>query len=109
MWFGMPNWAAPPFPKPIGAPLKMTVVGTPVLILKMPPTCHPPTAAFASPLNDCGVGRAQRALTDALWATLKSESPRSDLGANQNKELRLLRNVSPAMVEELSSIDFDQV
>src|SRR3981189_3035486 len=109
MWFGMPNWSAQPFPKPIGSPLKMTVVGTPVLILKMPPNCHPPIAAFANPLNDCGVGRAQSALMDALWPTLKSERPRSDFGANQYKELRLFENVSPAMVAELSSIDFDHV
>jgi len=29
--------------------LMMTVVGIPVLILKMPPACHPLTAAFANP------------------------------------------------------------
>src|SRR3981189_2593509 len=106
---GIPNWSAPPFPKPAGSPLKMTVVGIPVLILKMPPACHPLTAAFANPLNDLGVGRAQSTLMDALWPTLKSERPRSDFGANQYKELRLLRNVSPAMVAELSSTDLDQV
>src|SRR5229473_6776859 len=109
MRFGMPNWSAPPFPKPAGSPLKMTVVGIPVLILKMLPTCHPPTAALANPENDCGVGRAQSTLMDAFWPTLKSERPRSDFGANQYKELRLFENVSPAMVDELSSIDFDHV
>src|SRR5258706_5631615 len=109
MRLGMPNWSAPPFPKPAGSPLMMTVVGTPVLILRMPPTCHWPNAAFASPLNDFGVGRAQRALMVALWPTLKSERPRSDFGANQYKELRLFPNVSPAIVAESSSIDFDQV
>src|SRR6202165_4663384 len=106
---GMPNWSAPPFPKPAGSPLKMTVVGIPVLILKMPPTCHPPTAAFANPLNDLGVGKAQSRLMDALWPTLKSERPRSDFGANQYKELRLFPKVYPAMVAEVSSIDLDQV
>src|ERR1700687_5613199 len=104
----MPNWSAPPFAKPMGSPLMMTVVGIPVLILKTPPSCHPPSAAFNSSL-DLGVGRAQSALTVALWATLKSERPRSDFGANQNGEFRLLRKVSPAMVDELVSIDFDQV
>src|SRR5260370_38663980 len=105
----MPNWSGPLFPKPAGSPLKMTVVGIPVLILKMPPTCHPPTAAFANPLNDLGVGRAQSTLMDAFWPTLKSERPRSDFGATQYKEFRLFANVSPAMVDALSSIDFDQV
>src|SRR5216684_988625 len=109
MRFGMPNWSAPSFPRPAGSPLKMAVVGIPVLILKMPPTCHPPTAAFTNPLNDFGVGRAQSTLMDALWLTLKSERPRSDFGANQYKELRLFPNVSPAMVAEVSSSDFDQV
>src|ERR1700730_11963395 len=102
---GMPNWSAPPFPKPAGSPLMITVVGTPVLILKMPPTCHPPITAFANPLNDFGVDRAQRTLMDALWPTLKSEGPRRELGANQYKELRLFKNVSPAIVAEVSSID----
>src|ERR1700682_608972 len=109
MRFGMPNWSAPSFPNPAGSPLMMTVVGIPVLILKMPPTCHPPTAAFVNPWKDFGVGRAQSTLMDAFWPTLKSERPRSDFGANQYKELRLFENVSPAMVDELSSIDFDKV
>src|SRR5258708_12931841 len=109
MRLGMPNWSAPPFPKLAESPLKMTVVGIPVLILKMLPTCHPPTAAFANPLDDLGVGRAQSTLMDAFWPTLKSERPRSDFGANQYKEFRLFANVSPAMVYELSSIDFDKL
>src|SRR5216684_6141871 len=109
MRFGMPNWSAPSFPRPAGSPLMMAVVGIPVLILKMPPTCHPPTATFANPLNDLGVGRAQSTLMDAFWRTLKSERPRSDFGANQYKEFRLFENVSPAIVAELSSIDLDQV
>src|SRR5258705_8785382 len=106
---GMPNWSAPLFPKPAGSPLMMTVVGIPVLILKMLPTCHPPSADFAKPLNDAGVGTAQSTLMLAFCPTLKSERPRSDFGANQYKELRLVPNVSPAIVEELSSIDFDHV
>src|SRR5260221_4577042 len=105
----MANGSAPEFCKPAGSPATMTVVGTPVLILKMPPTCHPPTAAFANPLIDLGVGRAQSTLMDAFWPTLKSERPRSDFGANQYKEFRLFENVSPAIVAELSSIDLDQV
>src|ERR1700730_6633498 len=109
MRFGMPNWSAPTFPKPAGSPLLITVVGIPELILKMPPTCHPPTAAFTIPSDNFGVGKAHSKLIDAFWPTLKSERPRSDFGANQYKELRLFPNVSPAIVEELSSIDFDQV
>src|SRR5260370_42409735 len=107
MRLGMPNWSAPPFPKPAGSPLKMTVVGIPVLILKMPPTCHPPTAAFANPVDDLAVGRPHSTLMDAFWPTLKSAMPRSDFGANQYKELMLFANLSPAIVDELSSIDFD--
>src|SRR5258708_10609605 len=105
MRLGMPNWSAPPFPKPAGSALKMTVVGIPVLILKMPPTCHPPTAAFANPLIDLGVGRAQSTLMDAFWPTLKSERPRSDFGANQYKECGIFDNVSPAMDADVSSIN----
>src|SRR4030088_1650973 len=109
MRFGMPNWPAPPLPRPIGTPLKMTVVGSPLLNLKNPPTCHPPMAALATPFKDCGVGSAQSALMDTVWATLKSDGPWSDFGANQNKELRLLRNVSPAIVDELSSSELSPV
>src|SRR5258707_2639691 len=86
----------------------LAVVGTSVLILKMPPSCHPPSAVLANPL-DFGEASAESTLTDAFWPTLKSERPRSDLGANQYRELRLVPNVSPAIVEELPSIDFDQV
>src|ERR1700724_2844988 len=109
MRFGIPNWSAPPFPKPAGSPLMMAVVGIPELILKMPPTCHPPIAALANPFNDLGTGSAHNKLMDAVWATLKSERPRSDFGANQYNELRLFPKVSPAIVAESSSIDFDQV
>src|ERR1700676_1117216 len=109
MRFGMPNWSAPPFPKPAGSPLMMAVVGIPVLILKMPPTCHPPTAAFANPFSDLGAGTAHSKLMLAFWLTLKSERPRRDFGANQYNELRLFPKVSPAIVDESSSIDFDQV
>src|SRR6267154_631908 len=109
MRLGIPNWSAPLFPRPAGSPLKMTVVGTPLFILRIPPICHPPSAVLAKPLKDFAAGKAQRALIAALWAMLKSERPRSDFGANQYKELRLLPNVSPAIVAESSSIDFDQV
>jgi len=95
----MPNWSAPLFPKPAGSTLMIAVVGTPVLILKMLPTCHPPAAAFMKPLNDFGIGKAQRTLMDALWPMLKSERPRSDFGANQYVELRLFPNASPATVD----------
>src|ERR1700676_203565 len=109
MRFGIPNWSAPLFPKPAGSPLMMAVVGIPVLILNMPPSCHPPTAAFANPFNDLGTGSAQSKLMDAFWPTLKSERPRSDFGPNQYNELRLFPKVSPAIVAESSSMDFDQV
>src|ERR1700730_6387842 len=105
----MPNWSAPPFCKPAGSPLMITVVGTPVFTLTIPPISHPPAAACTKPLGVFGVGKAQSALMAALWPTLKSEGPLSDWGANQYKELRLFANVSPAMVAEVSSIDFDQV
>ena len=87
----------------------MTVVGMPVFILNMLPNCHPPSAAFTKPLDVSRVGTAQSRLMLAFCPTLKSERPRSDFGANQYKELILVPNVSPAMVEELSSIDFDHV
>src|SRR5712691_2260547 len=105
--FGMPNWSAPVFPRPIGSSPIIGVVGTPVLILKMLPNSHPPRAAFPTP--DFGPGTSQSPLTDKDWPTLKSDGPRSALWANQNVELREFAYVSPAMVEELSSIDFDQV
>src|SRR5712692_426144 len=106
---GIPNGSAPIFPIILRFASMMAVVGIPVLILKMPPTCHPPTAAFTNPLADFGEGRAQSALMDAFWPTSKSERPRSVRGASEIKELRPLPNVSPAMVDELSSIDFAQV
>src|ERR1700724_1607598 len=93
MTLGMPNTSAPLFPKPIGSPAMMGVVGTPVLNLTIPPICHPPNAAVAKPLEMCGVGIAQRALTAIVWATLKSDGPRSDFGSNQYKELRPCWNV----------------
>src|ERR1700676_3483712 len=105
----MPNWSAPPFPNPAGSPLIIAVVGIPVLILKMPPICQPPAAVFTKPFHDLGVGTAQSMLIAALCPTLKSERPRSDFGANQYKELRLVPRTSPAVVAELSSIDFDHV
>src|ERR1700720_3454597 len=109
MRLGMPNWSAPVFPKPMGSPAIMAVVGIPELYLTIPPICHPPNAVLANPWNDCGVGMAQRVLMETVWATLKSDGPRRDFGANQNKELRPWLNVSPAMVAELSSSDFPQV
>src|ERR1700681_752266 len=109
MRFGIPNWSAPLFPKPAGSPLMMAVVGIPELILKMPPICHPPIADLAKPFNDLGTGSAHNTLIDAVWLTLKSERPRRDFGANQYNELRLFPKVSPAIVEESSSIDLDHV
>src|ERR1700675_625708 len=106
---GIPNCSAPLFPKPAGSPLMIAVVGIPVLILKMPPSCHPPSAVFANPSSDLATGTAHSKLIVALWPTLKSERPRRDLGANQYSELRLFPKVSPAIVEESSSIDFDHV
>src|SRR5712691_2778024 len=106
---GIPNGSAPALFKPAGSPLLMTVVGTPVFTLRILPNCHPPTAAFPKPPNDFGEGTAHRTLMEALWATLKSETPRSAFGAKKYKELSPLPNVSPAMVEELSSIDFAKV
>src|ERR1700676_967649 len=105
----MPNWSAPPFPKPKGSPPMMGVVGTPELYLTIPPICHPPSADLANPFHDCGVGMAQRVLMARVWATLKSEGPRSECGANQYNELRPCWNVSPAIVDELSSMDLPQV
>src|SRR3984893_16889779 len=109
MRFGIPNWSAPPFPKPAGSPLMIAVVGIPELNLKMPRRCHPASADLARPLNDSGTGSAHNTLIEALWVTLKSERPRRDFGANQYKELRLFPKVSPAIVAESSSIDLDQV
>src|ERR1700680_1568077 len=101
----MPNWSAPPFPKPKGSPPIIGVVGTPELYLTIPPSCHPPNADLANPFHDCGVGIAQRALKASVCLTLKSEGPRSWCGANQYNELRPCSKVSPAMVDELSSTD----
>jgi len=42
------------------------VVGIPLFALKMPPTCHPPSATAAGPFRDFDAGTCQIALMTAV-------------------------------------------
>src|SRR5438128_11490942 len=101
---GMPTESAA-FSVRIGSPEMRGVVGTPLFALKMPPTCHPRSTPAASPWREEETGICQIALTDAVWVKLKSEGAQLIEGANQNQVVTEFEKASPAMVEELLSID----
>jgi hypothetical protein len=51
-----PNWSAPLFPRFNGSPLLITVVGVPVLKVKITPNYHSASACFLNPFQSFGVG-----------------------------------------------------
>src|SRR5437660_970958 len=65
--FGKPNWSAPEFCRPKGSSEMIGVVGTPLLIVKMPPSSHPPSAVFAIGPSDFGAGISHKPLIDMAW------------------------------------------
>src|ERR1700680_5327250 len=81
--FGMPNVSEPVFCTPMGSPEISGVVGTPLFILRMPPTSHPPSTPRANPA--LGAGTCQRPLVTAVWVKLKSETAWLRGGVNQNE------------------------
>src|SRR5579864_4375724 len=89
---------------PSGSPPIRTVKGTPVLALRIPPSCQPPVNHAPTAFDKCGLGTVQMVLKVKLCLMSKSQGPcRPCALAKVIREVMELRKGSPSCAPEPSS------